>query len=94
MAELTRFEVASIVSARTKEGAIEVTWNGETMQIPLPKAREIIGMLQAAVEAAISDQLLFLFLTKNVGLSEEGAARALVDFRELRQGTRKIVYPS
>jgi hypothetical protein len=50
-------------------------------------------MLQAALEAAVSDTLLFAFLTTKVGLAPEQAAAALLDFRELRQGSRETVWP-
>lgn len=74
--------VSTLLSSRTKEGAIDVQLNGELAQLDLPKAREVVGMLQEAIEAAVSDQL------------SEAAAAALVDFRELRQGSRSRVYPS
>jgi hypothetical protein len=88
----TRIEVASILSHRTKEGMVELVLNGEKAQMDLAKAREVIGFLQGAVEAAISDQILFAFLTTKVGISEEKASAVLLDFRELRQGSRSPVY--
>ena len=50
-------------------------------------------MLDAAIEAAVSDQLMFTFLTTKIGLSEHQAGAALLDFRELRQGARTVVFP-
>jgi len=35
---------------------------------------------------------MFQFLTTKVGLSEHAAGVALLDFRELRQGSRSAVY--
>ena len=94
MAEkLTHIEIASILSHRTKEGMVELVVNGEKTQMDLGKAREVRGMLDGAIEAAVSDGLLFAFLTTKVGLSENAAAAALLDFRELRQGSRSTVYP-
>ncbi len=94
MAEkLTHIEIASILSHRTKEGMVAFTLNGEKTQMDLAKAREVRGMLDGAIEAAVSDGLLFAFLTTKVGLSENAAATALLDFRELRQGSRSTVYP-
>jgi hypothetical protein len=90
----TRIEVGSILSHRTKEGMVELMLNDEKTQMDLAKAREVIGFLQGAVEAAISDQILFKFLTTKVGLSEDAASAALIDFRELRQGSRTTVYAS
>lgn len=89
----TTIEIASILSHRTKQGMVEFVLNGEKTQMDLAKAREVRGMLDGAIEAAVSDGLMFAFLTSKVGLSEESAAAALLDFRELRQGSRSTVYP-
>jgi hypothetical protein len=86
-------EIGTILSHRTKEGRIEFQLNGEKTQLDIPKAREIHTMLGHGIEAAISDQLMFEFLTKRVGLGEEQAAAALLDFREMRQGSREAVFP-
>src|SRR5262245_11848885 len=88
-----RNEIASILSARTKEGMIEFQINDQKVQMDLPKAREVRGMLDGAIEAAVSDTLIFKFLTSKIGLPEAAAARALLDFRELRQGSKGTVYP-
>ena len=81
-------------SARTKEGRIDFTLNGELTQMDLDKARKVVRMLQGAIEAAISDELLYRFLTEKIGMKPELASMALVDFRELRQGSRDIVWPN
>ncbi len=72
---------------------VEFTVNGEKIQMDLPKAREVRGMLDGAIEAAVSDTLIFKFLTTKVGLGQDAAAAALLDFRELRQGTRSTSWP-
>ncbi len=90
----TTIEVGTILSARTKCGMVEFVLNGEKAQMDIPKAREVLGMLAGGIEAAISDELIFTFLTKKIGLSEEAAGAALLDFRELRQGSRSTVFPN
>ncbi len=92
MSKQTTIEVGSILSHRTKEGLVEFTLNGEKIQMDLPKAREVIGMLQGAVEAAVSDTIMYKFLIEKVGLDEPRAGRALLDLRELRQGTRSTAF--
>lgn len=87
-------EVGTLLSASTKEGRVELVLNGEITQMDLAKAREVVGMLQGAIEAAATDEMLYAFLTTKVGLSSAAAAGALLDFRELRQGSRGTVYPS
>ena len=91
---LCHFEVATILSHRTKQGMVEMVLNREKTQMDIAKAKEIQGMLSMAIEAAISDTLIYQFLTQKVGLSEEKAGMALADFRELRQGSKESVYPS
>lgn len=85
--------VGSLLSGQTKEGRVEMAIDGVLTQMDLDKAREVVGMLQGAIEAAISDQLLFAFLTDRVHLSPESAAQALLDFREMRQGSRGVSWP-
>jgi len=89
----TNVVVSSLLSSRTKEGRVELAVNGELTQMSLDKAREIVGMLQGGIEAAVSDQLIYAFLTTKVGLDPERATAALLDFRELRQGSRDVVRP-
>ena len=90
----TDIQIGSILSHRTKEGMVELVVNGEKAQMDLPKAREVLGMLSGAIEAALSDGLIYAFLTKRIGLSDEKASAALLDFREMRQGSRETVYPN
>lgn len=99
-------EFASLVASRTREGAVNLRIETARapgagaartlvaqIQMDLPKAREVVGLLQGAIEAAVSDALLFRFLTTTVGMPEDAAGRALVQFREMRQGSRATVYP-
>ncbi len=90
----TDITVSTLLSSRTKEGRIDFTMNGELTQMDLDKAREIVGILQGAIEAAISDELVYKFLTTKIGLSDDKASMVLLDFRELRQCSREIVHPN
>jgi len=88
-------EIASILSTRTKQGMVEVHLNGESTQFDIAKAREVRDMLQGAIEAAITDTILYQFMKEKVGITEENRlAQILLDFRELRQGSKSVVYPS
>ena len=57
-----RLVVGSIYGAQTKQGLVELvlTKGGETMklQMDLDKAREVLGMLSGAIEAAVDPELL------------------------------------
>jgi hypothetical protein len=90
----THIEIGSILSHQRKVGLVEIVVGREKVQLDLDKAREIAGMLGGAIEAAISDQLLYAFLTTKAGLTADQASACLLDFRELRQGSRGTVYPS
>ena len=72
---------------------VEIVVGSEQMQMDLDKAREVRGMLDGAIEAAISDELIHRFLIERVGMTPETAARALLDFREMRQGSKETVFP-
>lgn len=90
----TDITVSTLLSSRTKQGRIDFSMNGELTQMDLDKAREVVGMLQAAIEAAISDEFVYRFLTEKVGMEPDQASMALLDFREFRQGSRELVHPN
>jgi hypothetical protein len=104
MIKETSIEIATILSNRTKEGMVEFyiqnknedgfPHEGIKTQWNLSKAREIHKMLGEAIEAAVTDTLIYKFFTTKVGFDEIQASRVLLDFRELRQGTRNTSYPS
>jgi len=87
-------EMGTIISATTGRARIEFQVGGELVQLDVDKAREIAHGFTEAIEAAISDELIHKFLVEKVKLSPEKAAMLLVDFRELRQGSKKAVNPS
>jgi hypothetical protein len=87
-------EIASILSSRTKEGMVEIQINDEKVQMDIAKAKEVCGMLHGAIEAAISDQMIYTFFVEKVQFTDEEASRALLDFREIRQGHKGTVYPN
>jgi hypothetical protein len=93
-APTTEITVATLYGAKTQTGLVELSMNGEITQMDLDKAREVVGMLQGAIEASISDALMVQFLREKVGLDVEQAGRALLDFREMRQGSKDRVHPS
>lgn len=90
----TDISVSTLVSRRDGQGKVEFQLNGELTQMDLDKAREVVGMLQTAIEAAVSDSLIVQFLTEKIGLDADRANAALIDFREMRQGSRDRVHPS
>jgi hypothetical protein len=85
---------STLVSTKTKMGVIEFSLNDNMTQWDLDKAREIHRMLGEVIEAAISDTLIYQFLMEKVGLDENQASAALMDFRELRQGSKDKFLPS
>lgn len=90
----TDITISTLVSRRDGHGKIDFQLNGELTQMDLDKAREVCRMLTEAIEAAVSDELLVKFLTTKIGLDTDKANAALIDFREMRQGSRERVHPS
>jgi hypothetical protein len=86
-------EIASILSHRTKRGRVNLQIDGVHAQFDVAKAKEIHRMLGEAIEAAISDEVLFRFLRERIKLSEEAATMAMQDFRTIRQGGPGAVTP-
>lgn len=76
--------VSSLISQRDGLPRIELQLNGELTQMTAYKAREIVTMLQEVVEAAMSDLLIYRFLTERLELDSEKATQGLLYFRELR----------
>ena len=92
--DITDITVSTLLSSRTKEGRVELSLNGELTQMDLVKAHTVVLMLMQAIEAAGTDQMLYQYLTERIGLEPEKASMVLLDFRELRHGSRERVYPS
>lgn len=86
--------VSTLISRATQQGRVEMAVNGEIVQMDLAKAREVAGLLTSAIEAAVSDELLYRYLSTRIALTPEAAAAALLDFWEMRQGSVETVYPS
>jgi hypothetical protein len=80
---------STIMGAQTNEGLVEMSLNEHITQLTLDKAREVHRMLGEAIEASVSDWLIMKFFTEKVGFDKDKAARVLMDFRELRHGSRK-----
>jgi hypothetical protein len=92
VAQEDNIAVSTILSSRTKMGMIEFSLNDNITQWDLDKARLIHRMLGEAIEAAVSDTLIYQFLVQKVRLDDNAASAALLDFRELRQGSRDVAH--
>lgn len=91
--KLISISIGTILSARTGEGRVEWKHDGELRyQWDITKAKVIRDMLTEAIEAAISDELIFKFFNEKIGFEKDKAAMVLRDFRELRQGSRDTVF--
>lgn len=89
-----RVEFASIYGAKTKQGLVEMKVDDDSILLTKEKAREIRGLLDGAIEAAVTDELLMRFLIERIGMDERVAVHALRDFRIMRQGSPDTVYPT
>jgi uncharacterized protein YpmS len=88
-------EIHSLLSNRDKKGKVNILKDGEIVfQFDVTKAKEVCQMLHEAIEAAISDEMIYQFFITKVKLDDARASSILLDFRELRQGSKETVYPS
>jgi hypothetical protein len=86
-------EIGTILSQRTKEGKINIFKDNEQIfQFSIKEASRIHKMLGEAIEAAVSDQIIYQFMREKVGVDDIKASMMLLEFRELRQGTRGTLY--
>lgn len=94
---MINLEISTILSNRTKEGMINFSLdNGEKKietQWDIPKAKHVVQMLHEAIEAAISDAMIYKFFRERVGMPEEKAVMVVRDFREIRQGSKEVIDP-
>ena len=93
--KLQNLELHTILSARTKKGMINLMLDGKQIsQWDVAKAKVIHTMLGEAIEAAISDEMIYKFFTERIGFDDEKASRVLMDFRTIRQGSNETVNPN
>jgi hypothetical protein len=86
--------VASGRGMKSERGFVELTINDTLTQMDAAKARDVAIMLFQASEAAISDEIFVKFLATAGITTTEAIGGALMALRELRQGTRGIVWPT
>ena len=93
---MINIELCTILSNRTKQGMVEfiITKDGvkTKVQWDINKAREISIMLHEAIEAAISDTMIYQYMKDRIGLTEEKALMAVADFRVVRQGSKDTIW--
>lgn len=90
---LGAIEIGTILSHSSGHGRVEIQLGTEVAQWDISDAKKVSAMLTEAIEAAISDELIFKFLTQKVNIGPQKAAALLIDFRELRQGSKETVNP-
>jgi hypothetical protein len=91
--DIDEVQVGSSFGSVTRRGLVEFTLNDQRSQMEPAKAREVGLMLLEAAEAATSDEI-FVTLLEKIGIGIEAAGAALIDLREIRQGTRGTSWPS
>lgn len=73
-------EVGTLLSHRTGQGRVEIAIGAEVAQWDIGDAKKVHAMLGEAIEAAISDELIFKFLTEKVGIAPENPTISEVVF--------------
>jgi phage tail sheath gpL-like len=90
----TPIECGSIYGMKSQRGLVELLVGPTRVQMTVEKAKTVHAMLGTAIEAAISDEIFVRFMVERVGMDRERAAAALLDLRELRQGSREVLNPN
>lgn len=92
--KLQNLELTTILSSRTKQGMVQLLLDGKVIsQWDVRKAKEIHQMLGEAIEAAITDEIIYKFFTERIGFDDQKASMVLLDFRTIRQGSKETVFP-
>jgi hypothetical protein len=83
-------QLSSGFGAASQVGFVELSINDEVTQMDVSKAREVQQMLGQAIEAAISDGMIYHFFKTRLNITnEERLAQILYDFRDVRQGSNR-----
>lgn len=91
MTKYQELTLTTILSTETKKGRVCLYIdNKQIAQWDVDKAREIHRMLGEAIEAAITDEMIFTFFKTKLNLDDNSAIAVLRDFREIRQGDKGI----
>lgn len=76
--------------AASQQGFVEFSINNEVTQMAVDKAREVHRMLGEAIEAAITDAMIYHFFKTRLSITDENRlSQILYDFREVRQGSKE-----
>lgn len=86
--------VSSIVSGRTFEPLVEITWGDKKAQFGLKEAREHALYILECAEAAESDAFVFKWLTRDViGTAEDEKGnfdQIIAEFKKFREARGKL----
>lgn len=73
----------------SQQGFVEFAINNEVTQMDVAKAREVHRMLGEAIEAAVTDSMIYHFFKTRLEVTDERRlSEILYDFREVRQGSK------
>lgn len=81
--------VTSLLSGRTQEPLIEISWGVNKAQLPLPDARNHALYILEACEASESDAFVFQWLTRGTSEDEKGNMTLVIEeFKAFREARR------
>jgi hypothetical protein len=81
----TEFSVTSIVSQRTGEGKVDMTFHGSLAQLATVKAREMAWMLLECASVSEAESMLVRFLREELKVEGPRASQLLSMFRSYRE---------
>lgn len=86
------FQVASGYNSAKSRGHVSFKTGTIEHQLEPKKAKLVGHWLIEAAEAAINDTVVMEFIKTKVGIRDARLGQILLDLREIRQGTRDVVY--
>lgn len=84
--------VTALYGAKSHQPGVNLQLGAVRLQMDVKSASKVALDILSATEAAISDAAVVKLLTDKLGIDEARAGLILMDLREIRQGSRGVVF--
>lgn len=85
--------VTALYGATSHQPGVNLQLGNVRLQMDVKSAQKVALDILGATEAAISDTAVVRLLVEKFGIDEARAGLVLLDLREIRQGSRGVVFP-
>jgi hypothetical protein len=80
--------ITSLVGYKTGQPIVQLEWGDKKAQLTAEEARAHAFRVLECADAAESDLFLWEFATTTIGVTTDGAAKLMQEFREFRERRR------